>query len=99
MIITGYSGLFTGTKGDKLRRFNEVENQLFRLSQFASDVRLNVFDFIDQTKRKELATPFELQMIEIADQLEAVRHYVWHVIDKLRDSRGDYIAEGYPGSN
>lgn len=93
----GFSGLFIGTKGDKTRRFNEVEDQLCRLSQIIGDLRLDVIDFIDQTTKEE--TAFEEQMGEVADQLEAARDHVWTALHYFHDSLLNYIAEGYPGLN
>ena len=59
--------LFKGTKGDKTRRFQEIEDRLCRLSQGIGEIRLDVIDFIDQTNETE--TAFEVRMAEVVDDL------------------------------
>lgn len=91
------SGLFTGTKGDKTRRYQEIEGSLCQVSQMICDIRQSVIDYIDQTTETE--TSFEARMAGVADDLQRAREFLWTAIGKYHDALPDYIAEGYPAYN
>lgn len=93
----GYTGLFIGTKADKTRRFNEVENRICMLYQDISNLRSDLIDSLGQMK--EYATPFELMIETVVDQLEDARDRVWIGLNSFHSSLPDYIAEGYPDLN
>lgn len=89
--------MLAGLRKNKLSDFYGIEDRMARISQLIGELRLDIIDTIDPTRKN--STPYEEKIGVIADYLEKARETMWTALNLHDNSIADYIAEGYPGSN